>query len=69
MSRTALCDNRLLGKPLQPVHVKSMLLGNWGATPGQNVIYVHLNRVIQEPEELVFWNAETCALEGPLTDL
>jgi xylulose-5-phosphate/fructose-6-phosphate phosphoketolase len=29
-------------------HIKSMLLGHWGTTPGQNFIYVHLNRVIKK---------------------
>lgn len=43
-----LCDNPLLRKPLQLQHVKSMLLGHWGTTPGQNFIYVHLNRIINE---------------------
>ncbi len=43
-----LCDNPLLREPLQLQHVKSMLLGHWGTTPGQNFIYVHLNRIINE---------------------
>ena len=29
-------------------HVKPRLLGHWGTTPGQNFIYVHLNRVIKK---------------------
>ena len=41
-------DNPLLRKPLIQSHVKSMLLGHWGTTPGQNFIYVHLNRIIKE---------------------
>ena len=41
-------DNPLLREPLKPEHVKSMLLGHWGTTPGQNFIYAHLNRAIQE---------------------
>ncbi len=41
-------DNPLLRKPLKLSHVKSMLLGHWGTTPGQNFIYVHLNRIIKE---------------------
>ncbi len=41
-------DNPLLREPLQQSHVKSMLLGHWGTTPGQNFIYVHLNRVIKK---------------------
>jgi len=41
-------ENPLLREPLQPSHVKSMLLGHWGTTPGQNFIYVHLNRIIKK---------------------
>ena len=41
-------DNPLLRKPLELSHVKSMLLGHWGTTPGQNFIYVHLNRIIKK---------------------
>src|SRR6516225_10843884 len=41
-----LLDNPLLREPLQPAHIKSRLLGHWGTTPGQNFIYVHLNRAI-----------------------
>ncbi len=43
-----LCDNPLLRQPLAIEHVKRMLLGHWGTTPGQNFIYVHLNRVIKK---------------------
>ena len=43
-----LCDNPLLQEPLKLSHVKLMLLGHWGTTPGQNFIYVHLNRVIKK---------------------
>ena len=41
-------DNPLLRVPLELSHVKSMLLGHWGTTPGQNFIYVHLNRLIKK---------------------
>ncbi|MBC7920920.1 MAG: phosphoketolase family protein [Ferruginibacter sp.] len=41
-------DNPLLRKPLALEHVKQRLVGHWGTTPGQNFIYVHLNRVIQQ---------------------
>jgi len=41
-------DNALLREPLKLLHVKTMLLGHWGTTPGQNFIYVHLNRVIKK---------------------
>ena len=43
-----LCGNPLLREPLELEHVKQLLLGHWGTTPGQNFIYAHLNRVIKE---------------------
>jgi xylulose-5-phosphate/fructose-6-phosphate phosphoketolase len=43
-----LCDNPLMREPLKIPHIKHMLLGHWGTTPGQNFIYVHLNRVIKK---------------------
>ncbi|HTV48270.1 MAG TPA: phosphoketolase family protein [Phycisphaerae bacterium] len=43
-----LYDNPLLREPLNISHIKHMLLGHWGTTPGQNFIYVHLNRVIKK---------------------
>ena len=48
-------DNPLLRKPLKLSHVKSMLLGHWGTTPGQNFIYVHLNRVIKKYDLDMFY--------------
>src|ERR1700722_41279 len=42
-----LLDNPLLTEPLVPEHVKPRLLGHWGTTPGLNLIYAHLNRVIR----------------------
>src|SRR4051812_36095571 len=41
-------DNPLLRKPLKLEHVKPRLLGHWGTTPGQNFVYVHLNRIIKQ---------------------
>jgi xylulose-5-phosphate/fructose-6-phosphate phosphoketolase len=41
-----LYDNPLLRVPLRPEHIKPRLLGHWGTTPGQNFVYVHLNRAI-----------------------
>ncbi|WP_183568566.1 phosphoketolase [Mucilaginibacter sp. SP1R1] len=41
-------DNPLLKETLKLKHVKNMLLGHWGTTPGQNFIYTHLNRVIKQ---------------------
>jgi xylulose-5-phosphate/fructose-6-phosphate phosphoketolase len=43
-----LYDNPLLKEPLKPEHVKPRLLGHWGTTPGLNLIYVHLNRIIKK---------------------
>ena len=43
-----LYSNPLLKRPLAFADVKRMLLGHWGTTPGQNFIYVHLNRVIKK---------------------
>jgi xylulose-5-phosphate/fructose-6-phosphate phosphoketolase len=43
-----LLDNPLMKEPLQLKHVKARLLGHWGTTPGQNFVYVHVNRIIQE---------------------
>ena len=43
-----LCDNPLMKEPLAAAHIKHMLLGHWGTTPGQNFIYTHLNRVIRK---------------------
>ncbi len=42
-----LLDNPLLREPLAPEHIKPRLLGHWGTTPGLNLIYAHLNRVIR----------------------
>ena len=42
-----LLANPLLTEPLRPEHVKPRLLGHWGTTPGLNLIYAHLNRVIR----------------------
>ncbi len=43
-----LLDNPLLAEPLKLEHIKPRLLGHWGTTPGQNFVYVHLNRIIKE---------------------
>jgi xylulose-5-phosphate/fructose-6-phosphate phosphoketolase len=43
-----LYDNPLLREPLKLSHVKPIVVSHWGTTPGQNFIYVHLNRVIKE---------------------
>ncbi len=41
-----LYDNPLLKEPLLRDHIKPRLLGHWGTTPGLNLIYAHLNRLI-----------------------
>src|SRR5690242_12659508 len=43
-----LYDNPLLKEPLTKEHIKPRLLGHWGTTPGLNLIYAHLNRVIKK---------------------
>ena len=50
-----LYDNPLLREPLKQSHVKPMLLGHWGTTPGQNFIYVHLNRIIKKYDLDMFY--------------
>jgi len=40
--------NPLLREPLKLAHVKPLVVGHWGTTPGQNFIYVHLNRAIKK---------------------
>jgi xylulose-5-phosphate/fructose-6-phosphate phosphoketolase len=52
-----LYDNPLLRKPLELAHVKPLVVGHWGTTPGQNFIYVHLNRVIKERDLDMFYVA------------
>src|ERR1700761_876618 len=43
-----LMANPLLKEPLKPEHIKPRLLGHWGTSPGLNLIYVHLNRLINK---------------------
>ncbi len=40
-------DNPLLETPLTLSDIKPRLLGHWGTTPGLNLVYVHLNRLIK----------------------
>ena len=42
-----LVANPLLARPLAADDIKPRLLGHWGTTPGLNLIYAHLNRVIK----------------------
>ncbi|MGN6292743.1 MAG: phosphoketolase family protein [Chitinophagaceae bacterium] len=48
-------DNPLMKEPLKTDHVKNMLLGHWGTTPGQNFIYAHLNRIINQYDLDMFY--------------
>jgi len=50
-----LYDNPLLREPLKQSHIKPMLLGHWGTTPGQNFIYCHLNRIIKKYDLDMFY--------------
>ncbi len=52
-----LYDNPLLREPLKLSHVKPLVVGHWGTTPGQNFIYVHLNRVIKKYDLDMFYIA------------
>ncbi len=46
-----LLDNPLLRSPLTMDDVKKKIVGHWGTVPGQNFIYVHLNRVIKKYDQ------------------
>lgn len=52
-------DNPLLRRTLKPEDVKKHPIGHWGTIPGQNFIYVHLNRVINKYDLNMFY------IEGP----
>src|SRR4051794_4362774 len=52
-------ENPLLREPLRPEHIKPRLLGHWGTSPGLNLLYVHLNRIIVERD------ADIIYLAGP----
>ncbi len=50
-----LLDNPMLAEPLAAEHVKPRLLGHWGTTPGLNLLYVHLNRIIRNRDANVIY--------------
>jgi xylulose-5-phosphate/fructose-6-phosphate phosphoketolase len=54
-----LLENALLREPLRPEHIKPRLLGHWGTTPGLNLVYAHLNRVIRN------WDLDAVFVAGP----
>ena len=43
-----LLDNPLVRRPLEREDIKPRLLGHWGTTPGLNLLWTHLNRLIRE---------------------
>jgi xylulose-5-phosphate/fructose-6-phosphate phosphoketolase len=49
--------NPLLREPLRPEHIKPRLLGHWGTSPGLNLIYAHLNRLIRQEDANVLFLA------------
>ncbi|MCH5167719.1 MAG: phosphoketolase family protein [Erysipelotrichales bacterium] len=54
-----LLDNPLLKEELKLEHIKPRLVGHWGTIPGQNFIFMHLNRVITK------YNLNMIYLVGP----
>ncbi|MCQ2555296.1 MAG: phosphoketolase family protein [Clostridia bacterium] len=43
-----LLDNPLLEEPLTREQVKKKIVGHWGTVPGQNFVYLHMNRAIRK---------------------
>ena len=54
-----LLDNPLLREPLTRDQIKKKIVGHWGTVPGQNFVYVHLNRVIKK------YDLDMTLLSGP----
>ena len=54
-----MCIRDRLKEPLKPEHIKKKIVGHWGTVPGQNLIYVHLNRIIKQ------YNLDMILLSGP----
>jgi xylulose-5-phosphate/fructose-6-phosphate phosphoketolase len=52
-----LYDNPLLREALNLSHIKPLIVGHWGTVPGQNFIYVHLNRIIEKYDLNMFYVA------------
>ena len=50
-----LLDNPLLKEKLTLEHIKPNVVGHWGTAPGQNFVYVHLNRLIKENDLNMFY--------------
>jgi len=74
-----LFENPLLREPLKAEQIKPRLLGHWGTSPGQNLIYIHLNRLIKEHDaDIIYISApghggpslNACSyLEGSYTEV
>ena len=54
-----LLDNPLLERPLKREDVKKKIVGHFGTVPGQNFIYLHLNRIIKK------YNLNMIYISGP----
>jgi xylulose-5-phosphate/fructose-6-phosphate phosphoketolase len=50
ISQLYMMENALLLRPLEARQIKPRLLGHWGTQPGLNLIYAHLNRLIQDTD-------------------
>lgn len=51
--------NPLLKEKLTVDHIKPRLLGHWGTSPGLNLVYVHMNRLIKK------YDLDTIYMAGP----
>lgn len=54
-----LLDNPLLRRPLKREDIKNRIVGHFGTVPGQNFIYMHLNRIIKK------YNLNMIYISGP----
>ncbi|AMK23188.1 MULTISPECIES: phosphoketolase family protein [Sphingomonadaceae] len=54
-----LSANPLLREALKIEHIKPRLLGHWGTSPGLNLVYVHMNRLIRK------YDLDTIYMAGP----
>ncbi|WP_312613687.1 phosphoketolase family protein [Oscillibacter sp.] len=54
-----LLKNPLLREPLRADQIKKKIVGHWGTVPGQNFVYVHLNRIIKQ------YDQDMILLSGP----
>ena len=54
-----LLKNPLLKEPLTWDMIKKKIVGHWGTVPGQNFVFVHLNRVIKR------YDLDLILLSGP----